>query len=179
MDAGSRSMSSARSEVASSEETWQEGEATPAEHTIKSFSLLGLPVRCALDPEVLERHFRERQLRLHPDLPQNKGREIQAQKAFSVLVAAYEALKALKTRAKILFQHKGVWPIPQTPETLEKLLTWEEERQEGTLDDETLQLKIDQTACDLIVCLDANDLSRAGRAYMFLNGLRRLQDLTD
>ena len=142
-------------------------------HTLKAFHLLGLTPSMSLEDDVLEAAFRKQQLSLHPDR-QSSPTARQAENSFAQVVEAYETLKNIKTRAKILFQSLGLWPAPHDLDVLEELLELEEAWQEGQVHQNQLSDMIEEAFAALCHHFDAKHYQAAGTHFMRLCALKRM-----
>ena len=148
----------------------------PSEDFLRPFKLFGVSPTFNLDPTWLDDSFLQKQIALHPDQFIKKPQEQKkAEKAFADIVQAYEVLKDPKLRAKMLFQQKGLWPVPHDPDILEELLEIEEDFARGTLSYLEIEEK-EATAFEALAhAFEDNDWHAAGTAFMVWNALLRMQ----
>lgn len=142
----------------------------------KPFQLFGLEPTFDIDETWLEDQFLKRQIELHPDqFYQEPAAQKEAEKSFAEVVQAYETLKNPKSRARLLFQQKGLWPVPHDPDVLDELLEIEEDYAKGTLSADDVAERTHEAFDALTEAFAEDDLHAAGTAFMVWNALIRIQ----
>jgi len=143
---------------------------------IDPFDMLGLERRYDLDPTLLETHYFAAQRKTHPDL---LGACSEAQKAVahqksSVINQAYVTLKDPLGRAGVLLAAAGIAPLTHDAETLERAMTWNEQRAMGIDITEELVQTEQQLYKDLDRAFTAKDYEKARIALYKLTYVRKI-----
>jgi curved DNA-binding protein CbpA len=141
------------------------------------FDVLG--IQPAFDLPKLKEQFLKAQLAWHPDQFMTVTKKRVAEVKFSAIVAAYEVLKDLKTRAQCLLKLHQVWPLPQAePKTLMEVMTLQEKIEAGTC----TKAQLESFEGDAFTCMKnaflGQDWTHAAHAYTRWTMILRLREST-
>ncbi len=91
-----------------------------------AFSLLGMEPNFSLDRQELEEKYVKAQQYAHPDFHKNPLHHTYAEDFSAKINAAYQQLKNPVTRAAVLLERKGWWPVENNPSIAQEIFLLQE-----------------------------------------------------
>ncbi len=140
------------------------------------FEILGLPRSFFLDMKVLEKRYFEEQKKVHPDrfALEESAEKARALRSSTHLNQAYLLLKDPLQRAGYLLKAASIHPLSHDPETLTKVMDWNERLEEGDNVSQELAKEEDFLFNELEDAFKSNEYEKANIALYRITYVKKL-----